>query len=724
MNLDAFLTCLGYFGISTGASESIEGIYSFASGTTGIIYNQFYSTGSHFQNGQPYAPVIPLVNATQKVLSNNFFSGLNCYHVGYQHTGNFSLILEIESSGCLKRSQSNGKDGILVSTIVNHSGFGSGFIIGVNDANRIYFRTQGLQYMIDKELSLHDFVYVGLAQNKYVNFGVFNVSEDALYSKSIIMPSASLSTPDIYIGSFLKNTLINDYNGFYGKINQAILFNDTITTNDINTCVDCSFATGYTKITGTFSLSGIQITGTQFSGIQQSALTGQVNITGSVLRNDNTLVNIIFASGLTGLVTTGELALPLFNNVSLTGFRDVYTFYYDTGYRQSFSQFSVNFDLALTSGDVVEIYTYLNFNANVNLGFDNITWPTGNGFIQLFGNGLAETSGVDFFVAHNAISGFTTDDTLMYDILIAPTQVFDYSGYWQQSRIPLSGGGFFPAAPQFYETAGITGQIFITGLSGICTGNPYYPNFGYDIYLNGQKLVSGLQYGINPSGTSGFVVALSGANLPSFTATVLTESVSGLVTGIAAVDDSELTFMPQFSGITRYLFTPTGTIAVFGTLTGFSEQIWVNGIRQRERFDYEKIVPCKLFSGFLDLPEFTFNVYDTQTDPTGYWAVNYPPSVVILDNFWSGFTSTGSIYEVDFDCSSLNGYPTGRFVEVLGISNSDTIGYRFITYMNTNDTIFNYSTHTLGAECWTFRLRYHSGNSVGASADSAQLCTS
>jgi hypothetical protein len=618
MNLDAFLNCLGYYGVSTGASDSIEGVYTFSSGTTGIIYNQFYSTGSHFNNGVIYGPNIPLVNATQNILSNNVFSGVNCYHVGYQHTGNFSLLFDIESSGCLKRSLSSGLDSILVSTTTNHSGFGSGFIIGINDANRLFFRTQNFQYIVEKELSLHDFVYVGLAQNKYVNFGVFNVREDTLYNKNVVLPNAPLSTPHIYIGSFLSPS--PSYTGFYGRINQGILFNDTITTNDINICVDCSFATGYTKSTGLVPFSGIRITGALFSGITANVITGTTNITGTVERIGGGLVNVLIVSGQTGSVTTGEIVLPLYAPIGLTGFRDVLTFYFDTGYRSSFGQFSVTFDLNLTSGDVVEVYTYNTFNPNIGLLFDTIiTWPTGNGFTQLYGNGLAETSGIDFFISHNIISGFSSDDVLFYDILTSRTQVFDYSGYWQQSRIPLSGGGFFPSAPQFYETTGITGQVFITGLSGICTSNPYYPNFGYDVYLNGQKLVSGLQYGINPSGTSGFIVALSGANLPSFTATVLTDPLSGLVTGVVSVDDSELTFMPQFSGITRYLFTPTGTINSFNVLTGFSEQVWVNGIRQLPDLDYAKIIPCQLTSGFLDEPIFIYNLYNSTN--SGLWNI-------------------------------------------------------------------------------------------------------
>lgn len=719
MNLNAFLTCLGYYGVSTGASDSIEGVYSFSSGTTGIIYNSFYSTGAHFQNGQIYGATLPLISATTKILSNNFFSGVNCYHVGYQHTGNFGLILDIESSGCVKRVQSNGKDGILLSTMVNHSGFGSGFIIGINDANRIFFRTQNLQYILEKELSLHDFVYVGLAQNRYVNFGIFNVSEDKFYSKNVVMPTASLSTPDIYIGSFLKNTLINDYNGYYGKINQAVLFNDTITASDINICVDCSFATGYSKTTGVISFSGIQITGTLFSGIQQNAITGQTTFTGSVLRSDNTLINVILPSGITGLVTTGEVALPLFNNVALSGFRDVYNFIYDTGARQSFTLSAINFDLTLLSGDVVEIYTYPNFNANIGLSFDNVTWPTGNGVVQLFGNGLAETSGVDFVVARNTLSGFTSDDALIYDLIPAPTYVFDYSGYWQQSRIPLSGGGFFPTAPQFYETTGITGQVFITGLSGICTGNPYYPLFGYDIYMNGQKLVSGLQYGITSSGTSGFVVALSGSNLPSFTATVQTESISGLVTGILAVDDSELTFMPQFTGINRLLLNVTNTTAIVN-ITGFSEQVWINGIRQRNGADYFKLGACDLISGTLDLPNFPSNIYDSQVNSTGYWNFSYPPVISAQTGLWSGYTANDSIFQLNY-IATVTGYPAGPFVEVWYSLNGTAYQYTD----NTSTTLTGYVFHTniSGAACFTFKFLYHSGNCIGKPVFTNQTCS-
>lgn len=647
MKLNSFLTCLGYFGISTGASDSLEGIYAFNSGTTGIIYNQLSSTGGHFSGALLSAAAIPLINVSRRPFYNSTFSGVNSFRVGYKHTGNFSVLLDIESTGCSKRGTGFWqKDEIIFSTVENPTNYASGFSISINNANRLVFKSYQESFTLDKELNLHDFVFVSLAENKYVNFGIFDFSETKFYNQSVTSENV-LDTPNIYLGGFLNNTDTTNYSNFSGKMNQMILFNDTITDNDIAVCIDCSFTTGYIKTTGVFYTSGLQITGLQFSGIQNLYQTGVVETTGSILIDNGGVLNISVPSGLTGFVQTGEMALPLYGLVPISGFRDVYNFNYDLGYISSFSSYNIQFDFSATSGDVIEIYTYPRPNINIGKDVINFNYPAETGFVQLISNGLIETSGTDYVLDRGEFSGYNVEDILRYDVLDTGTIIVPYSGYWQTSKISLSGGAFFPPAPQYSENAGV---IIVDSIEGICNSNIHYPRFGYDIYLNGQKLVSGLQYNIGAGTgasflldetggflldeTGGFVfgeadvsqftIYLSGLTLPSFMATSLYPPGGGLPTGVTDIDDSEMSFVAQYNDFARTLYTLTGTSGNFAGLSGFSEQIWVNGVRQAKGVDYLKYNICAFNTGALNLPVFDTFIYDSNTDELGILGFQFP----------------------------------------------------------------------------------------------------
>src|ERR1700756_158900 len=124
MIINQFLNCLSYFGLNTGMSNAIEGAYAFNSGNGSIIYNQLYSTGYHYLSGTLYAPALPLISVGPNPAVNNYFSGNTVYHLGYQNTNNFEMLLDIQYSGCDKAS-TYGQDYVLISTAQNVSGLNS-----------------------------------------------------------------------------------------------------------------------------------------------------------------------------------------------------------------------------------------------------------------------------------------------------------------------------------------------------------------------------------------------------------------------------------------------------------------------------------------------------------------------------------------------------------------------------------------------------------------------
>ena len=655
MNVNAFLTCLGYYGISTGASTSLDGVYTLSSGISGIVFNQLYSTGTHFVNGQIYAPVIPLVNVySGNSINNNIFSGNNGLRVGYQHTGNFSLVMDVSYSGCQRPIMQKGM--ILVSTVASPANLNSGFIVGISEASRLYFNTSGYYKTLERELTTRDFVYVSLANQQYVSIGIFSLNDNALYKQTISLPSPSLNSQDLYIGNCLYESTNYPYTGYSGVINQAVLFHNTLVDSDVGICANCSLTTGFNTGSGIVSFLASAFTGVYFSGVMASVVTGYTNITGRIGLNNGTALNILVPSGMSGYMQTGIVAIPLFSGVTLQDVRNTYIFGYDQNALNAFSTFSLRFDLGLTSGDWVEVYTYPQYNTNVGVRLPTLNCPTGTGILQLIANGLSETAGVDYYVSRNMISGFYPDDLLSYDILTNQPVVTAYSGYWSDgsSRVFVSGSGYFPPTSQYLEDPiNFSGIIIITGITGVTINNPFSPNFGYSLHMNGQKLISGMHYSISSSGVIPFMVSISGAKLPQFIIDSLYDWTGGGPTGIYLVDTPELTFIPQYSGFQSALINFTGSTNIAGPFTGFGEQVWLNGLRQVTNLDYVKIYPCSMTTGTYSSPNLSFSCYDSTASNTSTWNLVTPPSLTCvnsgtLDMMW--FTTT--LYNV-------NGYPTG-----------------------------------------------------------------
>ena len=727
MKVDAFLTCLGYYGVSTGASTSLEGAYSLSSGVTGVYYNQLYSTGAHFVNGKIYAPTIPLLNVWNNTIANNTFSGVNALRVGLNHTGSFSLVMDIEYSGCSRPTTQKGM--VLLSTVASPSGLSTGFCIGITETSRLYFETSGYTTTLDKELGVRDFVYIGLGEKQYINFGIYSLEDDKVYSSSVSLPSGTMDSDSIFIGNFLTTTGSDPYTGFVGKVNQAVLFSDALTDSDIGVCSNCALTTGFNQTTGWISFLVQQVTGMYFSGVMDYLLTGYSNVTGTVTTHNGSTISVVYPSGLSGLVTTGQMALPMFSGTTVSGMRSDVIFKYDSDALRSFSLFSLFLKSQLTSGDTIEVYSYPRPNINVGKNFSGISWPTESGYIQVISNGLSETSGVDYSVVRNEMSGEWPDDVLTYDLFNIPTIVTPYSGYWSDgsSRIQMSGGSYYPSSAQYSEnTASFSGISKITGLSGVCTGNPFWPFFGWDLHMNGQKLISGMQYSVAKSGVSGFVVLLSGKLLPSLAIYPLYPETGGAPTGIESVDDSELSFLPQYSGFQAMRTDVTTSGNTFGYYTGFGEQVWVNGLRMVDGLDYIKVTPCSTITGEFSPPSMTFPLVDTANRGSALWNVPVPPAVSL--------TSAGPMASLTVYPSLYNpyGYETGgnKCFDVWSSQAIDATTYSPFIYVGTYPATGVISVDYTGwIDGWTLQgmgyvlVRFHRDNIIGQAAVSAAIQT-
>jgi hypothetical protein len=194
---------------------------------------------------------------------------------------------------------------------------------------------------------------------------------------------------------------------------------------------------------------------------------------------------------------------------------------------------------------------------------------------------------------------------MLYDICTGTRIVSPFSGAWDSGKIALDGGAFFPSSRQFYESGS---WIVLISPGGTGTNGTGILCSGYnDLYLNGQKLIRNSDFiDIN---TGAFVVQAIHCSAPTFSAEPLYDIGNPLPTGVTDVSDNELTILPRPDAVARR-FMITQTTDVITGVSGFSNQLWINGLRQKEEVEYRTNGLCSLvtgFSHFNELPTLSCN---------------------------------------------------------------------------------------------------------------------
>lgn len=633
MNSTLLLECLGVQDLTSGATGAIVGIYDFnsgiTSGTNNIRYNLLYPTGYHFSGDDFFGPTVPLISVGTVNALNGYFSGKNTYSFGYSISGDFSTFLEVGYSGCQRNL--TGVSYILLSTAQNPTGITDKFFLGIDEGHQLYFGTSGYYKTLPYELGETNFIYFSLSNQKYVEFGVYDIPTANFYKESITLNNTQSLINQIYLGGFLNNT-DTSYTGYSGQILNALLFDSPLEVLQVSGCSDCILATG--KTTGIVPVTTISvpiITGVMISGVMVDVVTGYGKYTGQLTKSDNTTVNVLLLSGITQS-QTGEnqfVVLTGTTTIQVTG-TPTKTFLTDSNKINRIAKFDIELHDTLVSGDIIEIYTYPKVNNNLNRTIKNLQFPNSTNFVQLIGNGLVETRNVDYQVIKNQISGFYEDDVLGYDLFTGSSYVIPFSGlYSGVANLKYVNGNYVISSGQWSSGVGqlyldLTGDIFsyaiITGISG-----QWIRSDNYDVFLNGQRLISGYHYLIDTFNTlllgdlenDKYGVQVDTTRIPTLVINGMFDSTGGL-TGVSSYEDSELTLLPRYPILNYYYSELNSTTTRFNNITGFSEQVWINGIRQKENVEYNKVYPCSLSSGFSFLPNVPFKFYDNDT---GYFNI-------------------------------------------------------------------------------------------------------
>lgn len=619
MNFDSFINCLT---LNTSNSGDLIGYYNFESGDGRIFKNLLYEASGFYFTGLNSAgqlvtginsnllPAVVFSDSPSSFYTSGIFSGEDFVRIGRSISGEqFSFLIRYEGEPC-KSLQYKVAPQILLSS--NVSGFASGFNLGVNAANRLFFeyRASGNTKIktFYKELSEKNIISV-LLNKTTLTLGVYDFDMEEVTSEDFYL-NDFVSSDVLYVG---KDRFNSSSTGFFGEIKNLAIF-DKYIGEASKPADECFFCSGYEPDhTETVYYTGYFLTGSEDPVIQETGIIGYQTVLTSFIDENGAPVYLSYESGITGItsVTTGYTYLTGSGSFSYEEFISGEEFYDLEEKRSHIDNLNYHFKGgALSSGDYVQIYSYkipvFTHSAKViDLNYE----PEGHD--SVFVNGLLATSGEYFLESGANNAKLDVNDSLRYDDLAFSGLYFKASGLWSSNKLLLNAchvatGAqeiYFPAHAQFIETG--DGTLSFTGFRG--TGVT-----GFDFYLNGQKLTNEYQTG-----------TISG-NLSYRLPSSYVGDWQGEITSNPCNDTNDYTvvshktfdviaFVPKIYPsqllVQEKLYTGNSSKLDI-KISGYSEQIWLNGVRQFVREGFNKSYECSLNDSFVDFDKMPLNFYN------------------------------------------------------------------------------------------------------------------
>lgn len=549
--------------------SSSETGYVFFNSQTGSGYQ--YSGSKIYDTGCPALSYTDAGTVSPSIVSGQFNS-LNKFKIlGNTLSEDWTAFIVFQhlETGLYNKSK------VLFSS-QDHDYSSSGFVVGINGCNRVFCEhnipSSGKRiYTLNTELDNKNLVSVSKV-NATLSIGLhqFNNDLNKLTSNENFNLIGYSPSQGMYLGGLGLSGI--DYKNFSGYVDSFMLFNVGLGFPERSTFASAfyssSFETGkYITTTSSFvAVTGIELLSVPIA----TGVTGYVEVlVGTETVNGGT-INKYGYSGVTGLiydtlsveltgVVSGESEVMTFSPAS-----GVADYGYSLGFANSKIVLNSNFDSSYK-----EVYSFSGVNdddLNLLPLFDNaslryLIFNTGSGeFVNFYVNGLAEPN-----VAQ--LTNTMTGDFIVSGNFIDSNAFYDQNDY------------------AFYDI--VLGSGSVTGLSSsdITNGSKSltssYVN-GRDLYLNGNKLISGIDY--------------SGVG-------------SDIVINTTNLIDGDILVLPRhnmnFSRYTGYNDNNFDT-----SIKLFDEQIWVNGLRQVKNLDYIKVADFSLkYSSFsLDpYPDFIYN---------------------------------------------------------------------------------------------------------------------
>jgi len=561
----------------TGLTDSSGNAgYLFFNNETGTFYQ--YSGSKIYATGNPAISYSESGPISASIVSGNF-NGKNKYQIlGYIDSidWTFFLVFGSRASGSLDSSQ-------IIFSSKNSDSSASGFALGINSCNRIFCEhntpSSGKRiYTLDEEIDNKNVISISKIDSS-LNLGFHQFEDLNKISIEKQFPLQDFSPSNVfYIGGLGSSG--SKYNNFSGVIDQFMCIDRGLAFPERNTFSQAFFCSGYaTGYYYTETSYFNAVTGVQYVDVPISTgITGYVEVLVGTQQINGGSVNVYSYSGVTGIIYDSKA-------VEMTGIasgqNDILVFSPPSGlpdysYVGPFASSKVllfsNFDSSYK-----EVYSFSGKNSDevnltpvfsdTNLKYSVLATGSGENF-NLYVNGLAQPY----------VSGFSS--SMSGDFILSGTYV-DSQGFFDSIDSAI------------YDI--VSGYNSITGISTgeVSAGTKSLSSSyvaGRDIYLNGAKLISGVNY----SGVGSNVVI----------------KTSDLV-------DGDLLLLPVHNqNIVRYTGFNDNNFDT--SLKLMDEQIWVNGLRQMRYVDYEKLSDYTLkYTTFsLDpLPDIVYN------NDTGYFNV-------------------------------------------------------------------------------------------------------
>lgn len=540
-----------------------------------IVINALYDIDTQYSGGCVFVEKNPgfIVGLNSGGFNDyegsGFFSGNSILRVSnYLNEPDWTMFLTYKNTGC---QIDKDKSTILISNQTNLSDT-SGFCFGFNGANKFFIEYNNLSGKNTYTSSYEGKNNTCISLSK--NLNIFELSvHDFANSEN----TRELFNLDNYVNSniyYLGNTYNNDvnYTGFKGYMDDFLYFSGYIGYEQRNNLAGGIFCSSITPASTTTIISGFNkiSSGLYATGaVIGTGITGyQSVVVGSIPTKAGGSIQICTLSGITGLIYGQQIQ---FITGSITGSKRISVttpeiINYDFNRLKNYANNRLKLLYPIDNFDFVEINTYTGFLDNYRevtnfdyvlqqfvLGLDS----TGQN-INLFNNGVLQISGTN--ISGNIVSG---------NYVLSGNRYVNSNGFFEQ----------FVDKILYFDITNTPQIIQYTG-----TGNSYTLNNSSNnsMYLNGQKLISGLNYSIN------------GPNI-NFSGNI---TATGQILATARTNS----LYDIFTGDYRAL---TGNI---NPLT--EEQVYLNGILQMNNKNYIKTTCQSLLNSLFYPSVKQYNYYN------------------------------------------------------------------------------------------------------------------
>ena len=569
-------------------NPSYTGVTDSAGYSNYVIFNNQSGVNYQYSGSKIYTDANPALTYNDKVGGGNVNQSIVSGHFNGQNKlkilGEFDspdwaafIVFKNLDTGNFVDSK------ILISSQTDVSST-SGFSIGINGCNRLFCEhntpTDGKRiYTLGQELDNKNVVSVSKIDSS-IQLSTHQF-DDTLNKKSLNVQFdiTDFSNSNNFFVGGLGVSGVN-YKNFSGHIDSFMMFNLGLDFAERNTFAKAFYCSGYA--TGAYEAqveTFLSVTGVEYQNvIVGTGITGYVQASGLSTTSDGSSVTGYYYSGVTGYLyeyQLVELTGATTGSSEITVYRPP-SGLIDYGYSVPFGNSKILL-LADFDSSNKEVYSFSCRNSeDINLtpqfSISDARYAilnTGSGeAVNLYVNGLACTY----------VTGITGD---------------------RDGDFTISGG--FIDSSSFYDVNDfaiydlISGSGSLTGISTQdITNTTKVLNYNYvnhrDLYLNGNKLISGIDY-----------AAVTGA---------ITVYTTNLI-------DGDLILLPKHE-VNRTRYTGNNSNNFDTSLPLFDEQVWVNGLRQIKGLDYEKLADSSLRYTTFSLEPFSEVIYNNDT---GYFNV-------------------------------------------------------------------------------------------------------